>query len=38
MKTVKLMQHVDHTLLTQTATWEEMKQICDDAIVYKRQI
>lgn len=35
MKTVKLMQHVDHTLLTQTATWEEIKQICDDAIVYK---
>ena len=26
---------VDHTLLTQTATWEEIKQICDDAITYK---
>jgi deoxyribose-phosphate aldolase len=26
---------VDHTLLTQTATWEEITQICDDAIVYK---
>lgn len=26
---------VDHTLLTQTATWEEIKQICDDAIKYK---
>lgn len=25
---------VDHTLLTQTATWEEIKQICDDAIAY----
>lgn len=25
---------VDHTLLTQTATWEEMKQICDDAVAY----
>lgn len=25
---------VDHTLLTQTATWEEIKQICDDAITY----
>lgn len=26
---------VDHTLLTQTATWEEIKEICDDAIKYK---
>ena len=25
---------VDHTLLTQTATWDEIKQICDDAINY----
>lgn len=25
---------VDHTLLTQTATWEEIKQICDDAVTY----
>lgn len=25
---------VDHTLLTQTATWEEIKQICDDGAVY----
>jgi deoxyribose-phosphate aldolase len=25
---------VDHTLLTQTATWEEIKVICDDAIAY----
>ena len=22
---------VDHTLLAQTATWEEIKEICDDA-------
>jgi deoxyribose-phosphate aldolase len=28
-------ERVDHTLLTQTATWEEIKQICDDAIAYK---
>ena len=27
-------KHVDHTLLAQTATWEEIKQICDDAIRY----
>lgn len=25
---------VDHTLLTQTATWEEIRQICDDAVAY----
>lgn len=25
---------VDHTLLAQTATWEEIKQICDDAMTY----
>lgn len=26
---------VDHTLLAQTATWEEIKQICDDAMKYQ---
>lgn len=26
---------VDHTLLLQTATWEEIKALCDDAIEYK---
>ena len=25
---------VDHTLLTQTASWEEIRQICEDAITY----
>lgn len=25
----------DHTLLLQTATWEEIKEICDDAMKYK---
>ena len=25
---------VDHTLLTQTATWAEIRQLCDDAVVY----
>jgi deoxyribose-phosphate aldolase len=29
-----ILKHVDHTLLTQTATWAEIKQICDDAITY----
>ena len=25
---------VDHTLLTQTATWEEIRQVCDDGAAY----
>ena len=25
---------VDHTLLLQTATWEEIKAICDDGMKY----
>ncbi len=29
-----IFEKVDHTLLTQTATWEEIRQICDDAIAY----
>ena len=27
-------KYVDHTLLNQTSTWEELKVICDDAIAY----
>ncbi len=34
MDTRNILKHVDHTLLTQTATWEEVRQICDDAITY----
>lgn len=30
-----IFEKVDHTLLTQTATWDEIKIICDDAIHYK---
>lgn len=30
----EILQKVDHTLLTQGATWEEIKQICDDAAAY----
>ncbi len=30
----KIVSHVDHTLLTQTATWEEIRQLCDDAIAF----
>ncbi|MDF2539057.1 MAG: deoC [Herbinix sp.] len=29
-----IFEKVDHTLLLQTATWEEIKQICDDAMLY----
>ncbi len=35
MEVREMMKHVDHTLLTQTATWEEIKQICDDAMEYE---
>ena len=31
----ELMSHVHHTLLAQTATWEEIRQICDDAVAYQ---
>ena len=34
MNTQKILSLVDHTLLSQTATWEEIKVICDDAIHY----
>lgn len=34
MERKEIFEKVDHTLLTQTATWEEMKQICDDAMLY----
>ncbi|MBP5184916.1 MAG: deoxyribose-phosphate aldolase [Lachnospiraceae bacterium] len=29
-----ILKIVDHTLLSQTATWEEIKQICDDGVKY----
>ena len=35
MDTVKILEKVDHTLLAQGATWEQIKQICDDGIFYK---
>ena len=34
MELKEILSRVDHTLLTQTATWEEIKTICDDAIHY----
>ena len=35
MKYENILKHVDHTLLAQTATWDEIRQICDDAITYQ---
>jgi len=35
MDTKEILSHVDHTLLSQTATWEEIKAICDDAVTYQ---
>jgi len=35
MNEQKILSLVDHTLLLQTSTWEEIKIICDDAIKYK---
>lgn len=34
MESKELLSHVDHTLLAQTATWEEIKELCDDGITY----
>lgn len=31
----EVFQYVDHTLLQQTATWEEIKKLCDDGIKYQ---
>ena len=35
MTTEKLCSMVDHTLLAQTATWEDIQKLCDDAMAYK---
>ena len=34
MELKDILKTVDHTLLSQTATWEEIKTICDDGIRY----
>ena len=34
MTTEKLCSMVDHTLLAQTATWEDIQKLCDDAMAY----
>lgn len=35
MRKRDILSKVDHTLLLQTATWEEIKAICDDGIKYQ---
>ena len=35
MEQREILSKVDHTLLAQTATWEEIKVICDDAVAYQ---
>lgn len=35
MDVKEMVKHVDHTLLLQPSTWEEIKQICDDAVKYE---
>lgn len=35
MDTKELLKHVDHTLLSQTATWKEIQSICDDGLKYE---
>lgn len=34
MEVKQLLSHVDHTLLAQTATWAEIRAICDDGVKY----
>ena len=34
MNREEILKCVDHTLLSQTATWEEIKTICDDAVTF----
>ena len=34
MDVKEILKHVDHTLLKQTATWEDIREICDDGIKY----
>ena len=34
MEKSKILGMVDHTLLAQTSTWEQIKELCDDACLY----
>ena len=35
MEKEELLKRVDHTLLAQTATWDEIKNLCDEGIEYR---
>ena len=35
MEIKKILSTVDHTLLLQTSTWDEIKKICDDGMKFK---
>ena len=35
MDVKEILRHVDHTLLAQGATWDEIRQICDDGMKYR---
>lgn len=34
MEAREILKHVDHTELMQTATWEDIRRLCDDAVYY----
>ena len=34
MELKEILKTVDHTLLKQTATWEQIRQICDGGVPY----
>lgn len=38
MTTNKILNKVDHTLLSQTATWEDIKTVLDDAVKYRNRV
>ena len=35
MNITEILARCDHTLLLQTATWDEIRAICDDGMKYK---
>ena len=37
MDVKEILEKVDHTLLAQTATWEEIRQTCDDGMKYQTE-
>ena len=35
MTNEQILSHIDHTLLRPTSSWEEIKKLCDEAVLYK---